>query len=162
MKYLTPREIYMAKHFENLGGLSYSDMRRDHADVYEKVMKDFNEEKERVKREQDAWCKANNTTLKAKKQADAIMRSAIQSERFKRRESRVLAKWRRLQENDRTYYWNMKTDETSWSPPEGFAAPPPPPPPPSSVADEWKHATTPDGRKYRWNTKTGERVWEFD
>lgn len=49
----------------------------------------------------------------------------------------------------RTYYYNLKTQETSWTLPED-----------SSETSKWIEYETDDGKKYYYNESTGETTWD--
>lgn len=83
------------------------------------------------------------------------------------------------QDNDRPYYWNKITNETTYDPPEdmnspggGFVPPPPPPrrmlpgmqpPPPAQpkpVTSAWTYVWENEPRPYYWNTETNETTFD--
>lgn len=61
----------------------------------------------------------------------------------------------------RLFYYNSKTDDSSWDPPEeGFNPPPQQPQAENDVSTEWIVYRDDEGREYYYNTRTEETQWE--
>ena len=52
-------------------------------------------------------------------------------------------------QDGRTFYYNTRTQQSSWEPPAGFGA----------AADEWTECAAADGRVFYYCERTGERQW---
>mmetsp|Transcript_76437 Transcript_76437/g.203077 ORF Transcript_76437/g.203077 Transcript_76437/m.203077 type:complete len:352 (-) Transcript_76437:89-1144(-) len=65
--------------------------------------------------------------------------------------------WKEVTADGKTYYYNERTRETTWTKPpeEDLIKTPPPPPPPPPVWRPVDH----DGATYYWNEQTGESTW---
>lgn len=78
-------------------------------------------------------------------------------------EDKTVGEWTEVQDDEgRTYYYNTKTEETSWDKPEGFGV---------EVkngdtnehdkeGEEWVETQDEEGRTYYFNTKTEETSWD--
>ncbi|EGW34513.1 uncharacterized protein SPAPADRAFT_149506 [Spathaspora passalidarum NRRL Y-27907] len=63
-----------------------------------------------------------------------------------------MSDWEKVTSEDgQVYYYNSKTNETSWTLPEETAV---------VTGSQWEEYTTEDGRTYYYNESTGETTWE--
>ncbi|RLV91628.1 Actin-related protein 2/3 complex subunit 4 [Spathaspora sp. JA1] len=63
-----------------------------------------------------------------------------------------MSDWEKVTSEDgQTYYYNSKTNETSWTLPEQEVA---------TTTSDWQEYTTDDGKTYYYNESTGETTWE--
>lgn len=69
--------------------------------------------------------------------------------------------WEELRtETGEVYYYNYKTNETSWTLPETTKTLPNEKQETTSSRGKWEEYTTDDGKKYYYNESTGETTWE--
>ncbi|KAK6456357.1 uncharacterized protein RJT20DRAFT_128222 [Scheffersomyces xylosifermentans] len=66
-----------------------------------------------------------------------------------------MSEWEKATDTEgRTYYYNSKTNETSWTIPESSEQT-------AASTGSWQEYTTDEGKKYYYNETTGETTWEI-